>query len=603
MIRVVLPAHLRTLAGTGSEVQLELSGPVTMGAVLDALEERFPVLRGTIRDHVTLKRRAYVRFFACAEDFSHEPSDTLLPDSVTSGKEPFYIVGAIAGGLDAVSERASFAFVPASIERLAARYYVVFCWTAALAIGVAVLWADQKKALWFDEIITVTLARVSFATLWTALTTGTDNNPPLLYLLVDPLIRILPGPEMAVRLVSGAAFLLTAWCLYRLAQPYTTKPFAIAAGFLPLITFVAGYIDEARPYVLALAFVALSLLLWQRATSQNRRPAHIVGLALAVACALSSHFSATLLVGALFAGECARTLLRRRIDWAVVLGIAAGCIPLLFFLPIVQGVRNVIGAGAFWAIPTLDAVVQQTRDAVLPLKILAAIILAAVILRSKSRESVRSPAPVHEWIAWIVLLGAPVEGYVQSRFTGAFTMRYAMAMVLPFSLVLALVCDRISRGSVVAAIAIVAICTAAGVQNLRKSVAERPNPYRQFQQTLAAQLPPDQPLVIGTPLLYLPLQHYAPEPLHSRLIYLTAPDLALKQRGTNTPDLNIEHLAQFSSLRVVGYPQFIAKRTPFLVLMRESDHFTWLGKQLAADSVPLQKLACASVGCLYQAWK
>ncbi len=98
MIRVILPQHLRTLARTGAEVQLEVEGPVTQRSVLDALEARYPMLRGTIRDHVTQQRRAFLRFFACEEDLSHEPPDAPLPDAVASGKEPLLIIGAIAGG-------------------------------------------------------------------------------------------------------------------------------------------------------------------------------------------------------------------------------------------------------------------------------------------------------------------------------------------------------------------------------------------------------------------------------------------------------------------------------------------------------------------------
>jgi sulfur-carrier protein len=98
MIRVVLPAHLRTLARVDSEVTLDVASPVTQRAILDALEARYPMLRGTVRDHVTLKRRAFVRFFACEQDLSHEPVDAPLPDAVATGAEPFLIVGAMAGG-------------------------------------------------------------------------------------------------------------------------------------------------------------------------------------------------------------------------------------------------------------------------------------------------------------------------------------------------------------------------------------------------------------------------------------------------------------------------------------------------------------------------
>lgn len=98
MIRVILPPPLRVLAGTGPEVTLDIEGPITQRAVLDALEARYPMLRGTIRDHETLQRRPFVRFFACEEDLSHEPPDAPLPEAVARGKEPFLVVGAIAGG-------------------------------------------------------------------------------------------------------------------------------------------------------------------------------------------------------------------------------------------------------------------------------------------------------------------------------------------------------------------------------------------------------------------------------------------------------------------------------------------------------------------------
>ena len=101
MIRVVLPAHLRTLARVDGEVKVALEGPATVRAVLDALEAAYPMLRGTIRDHATRERRAFLRFFACEQDLSHEPVDTPLPDAVAQGTEPFLVVGAMAGGAGA----------------------------------------------------------------------------------------------------------------------------------------------------------------------------------------------------------------------------------------------------------------------------------------------------------------------------------------------------------------------------------------------------------------------------------------------------------------------------------------------------------------------
>ncbi len=98
MIRVILPHHLRTLAHVGAEVQLEVESPITIRSVIDAIEVRYPMLAGTIRDHVTQQRRPFLRFFVCNEDWSLEPPETPLPEVIASGKEPFYIIGAIAGG-------------------------------------------------------------------------------------------------------------------------------------------------------------------------------------------------------------------------------------------------------------------------------------------------------------------------------------------------------------------------------------------------------------------------------------------------------------------------------------------------------------------------
>ncbi len=98
MIRVALPHHLRTLASVGKEVEVQVEGPVTLGAILDAVEARYPMLRGTIRDQVTHQRRDFIRFFACGQDLSHVPADTPMPEAIVTGAEPFRVVGAMAGG-------------------------------------------------------------------------------------------------------------------------------------------------------------------------------------------------------------------------------------------------------------------------------------------------------------------------------------------------------------------------------------------------------------------------------------------------------------------------------------------------------------------------
>jgi uncharacterized protein len=127
MIRVVLPAHLRTLAQVDGEVKLEVEAPVTARSVLDALEERYPMLRGTVRDHVTQQRRPFVRFFACEQDLSHESPEAPLPDAVVSAAEPFVIIGAIAGG--STNGKICYIEMPTTdISRSAEFYQRVFGW-------------------------------------------------------------------------------------------------------------------------------------------------------------------------------------------------------------------------------------------------------------------------------------------------------------------------------------------------------------------------------------------------------------------------------------------------------------------------------------------
>jgi molybdopterin synthase sulfur carrier subunit len=116
MIRVLLPQHLRTLARVGGEVLLEVESPVTQRSILNALEARYPVLQGTIRDHDTLNRRPFLRFFACEEDLSHEPPDALVPQSVAAGTEPFLIIGAIAGGSSDKADEGKAALPPNGVS-------------------------------------------------------------------------------------------------------------------------------------------------------------------------------------------------------------------------------------------------------------------------------------------------------------------------------------------------------------------------------------------------------------------------------------------------------------------------------------------------------
>ncbi len=493
--------------------------------------------------------------------------------------------------------------LPDSLEKLASERFSWFCWIAALLLAFTAVWVAARNAVWFDEVITLTLARLPLGKLWLALSNAVDWNPPLFYFPVGVLLHVLPSAELAVRLPSIVASAVAGICCYLLTKPYLHRPFAIAAAFLPLITFAAQYIDEGRAYATALAFMLLAVVFWQRANSARRTWLTFAGLTCSIALAISSHYSATLVVSALLVGECAKIVFKHRLDWAAIASIVIGSTPLLVYRPMMSAIHRMMLTG-FWSNPSLRSVITDTVNSIAMDrgKYFLLIFLAALVLRKRVQpdpaEAPRWPAP--ELAVWLIFLLAPIEGYLQSRFSGGFTIRYALPMVFPIAFVTAWVCERLSRGSSVAALALIAIATLAGIRNLETSDRPSRADCSRLLALAKSQASPGERIVIGTPLLFPPLYHYAASTLRPRLLYLFGPGHAIDQTGTDTPDLNIRGLSTSGGFPVARYSSLVAAKERFLLLANDKDHFTWIVKQLESDRVPLVKKSCIGHLCAYQ---
>jgi hypothetical protein len=371
------------------------------------------------------------------------------------------------------------------------------------------------------------------------------------------------------------------------------------------MTEARKYIIEGRPYASTLALTATALLCWREAAAGRHRKLCLAGLAFSIALAISSHYSATLVFAPLMAGEMIRTLARRKSDVAMWIAIAAGAIPLLFLQPLFAGVRQYLVS--YWARPSLRDVIVDTFYFFVPVQghyaglfgLLVVFLASMVVLgrRIAPANVPEAPIGIPQLTAWIVLLCAPLLGYLQSRASGGFTIRYALPMAIPYALLLALICYRVTRGSALAGAALVVSTVLVASASLVKG--NHPGiELAELQKDVSQYTASPRRIVIGDPIMFMSLYHYADAALRSKLLYVPDPHLAKKYLGSNSADLNIERLGKYSRLPLGAYQTLVQTREPVFVFAKS---FTWIDKALQGDSVPIRKLNCR-FGCWYQAW-
>jgi hypothetical protein len=472
-----------------------------------------------------------------------------------------------------------------------------------------------KRPLWFDEIITVYMAHLSFHTALAALRSAADTNPPMLYPPVRLAQHFISQPALAVRLPSILFFSIFTYFLYRIARAYMPPVFAFLACLIPEVTFAANYSYEGRSYACILACATVALFSWREMCAGRRRIPYAVLLASSLALAISSHYSATLLFAVLASGEAVRILQKKSVDWLTLSALAVGVLPLLFMRPLLTALH--VYLVAYWSKPTFPEVLKGWVGALMPgvhqrfkmavllpggklLPFLA--VLAFFLPRLGIRGKVEPESiPLAEKVVWIVLLCAPIVGFIQGMITGGFTIRYALPMVIPYALLIALVLQALTRGSSAFALLSVALILFSVTQDALREVRESETAGKNMKAELnvlnhSSQL---SSIVIGDPLLYSPLFFYAGPLVQPRLVYLSDPGLAAARLGFNSPDITLQNLAHFSPLQAVDYNGFLKAHGTFEVLL-DQDPNEWAGKQFALEHVASTPQACYSFGCVYR---
>ena len=469
----------------------------------------------------------------------------------------------------------------------------------------------ESKLLWNDELFTVYIAGLpTVGDILTILATGIEQLPPTFHLLTRLLIRSFGEHHLTVRLPAIVGVGAMAICLYRIVSHRTSPAYGLIAMILPLATQppveqAYSYAYEARPYGLLLAFSAASLLCWQAAAEERRRPVSLAGLTATLAAGLASHYYAVVLFVPLAMGEVARSLGRRRLDPAIWLAFGLATIPLWTFLPLIRAGRQL--AATFWARPQWGALIGFYQNvlspAVVPLVVILIVLSIYAIARPFPRDG-RAPSaatvpPIHELVAALGYLAIPgIEIVMAKLVTGAFTDRYALPALIGFALVIPwgayhLFDRHVTLGVAVAALLCGWFVVKVGIEparQLRQDRANQAGVYRLFRSGL----PGDVPIVIASPHAFLQLTYYAPPDLTSRLVYLAAPEEAMRYLETDTPEVGVVEFRRWTSLQVEPYQEYIRAHPRFLLYTRGP--WVWLVQALQARGARMQ--VCAMDGAL-----
>jgi hypothetical protein len=443
---------------------------------------------------------------------------------------------------------------------------VLLAFTAIYLLG-AVLHAHSKP-FWYDEIITVMVARTpDLPTAWRA-ALESEAMPPLSFALTHLCVRWFGVNEVSARMPAILGFWIFCLSLFSFTRRRIGIYYALTAMLLPVITGAYLYSVEARAYGPELAFCGLALVAWQSAAENRRRSLAVPGLAISLAAALLCHYYAALLYLPLCGAECLRSYRRRSVDWRICLAFAAGTLPVLWRMATIVGV--VKGFTHTWAPPSPEQIpefwetgLQQTATFVaLWLGLLA---LAIVANRNAPAPPEDAPAqvPDHEWIAGVLFLAIPTMAVIGALLvTHMFTFRYALIGLTGFYLLAPMLAAHFLGGRALWGLTMLAV-TAVGLGFATIDVPPRQDPFD--DEPILREALRQGPVVIPDGQLFLRMWHYAPADSKARLLFLADNDAAVKYMGFDTIDGGMRGLVRWSSMPLVEYKDFAAPGREFLV--------------------------------------
>jgi hypothetical protein len=446
------------------------------------------------------------------------------------------------------------------------RTVVLLALTAFYFIG-AILHA-RSKPFWYDEIITVAIARTpDLATTWRA-AMEIDAMPPLSHAMVHLATRLFGFSEVSVRVPAMVGFWVFCLSLFWFTRRRIGILYALSAMLLPVITGAYLYSAEARAYGPELAFIGLALVAWQNATENRRRSLAIPGLALSLAAALLCHYYAALLYLPLGGGECLRAYRTRRIDWAIWAAFAAGMLPVVWRMATIVSV--VKGFTHTWSPASPEQIFEYWETGLQQSGTFVALFLgtlALAILANRNApaesESAGAKVPDHEWLAGVLFLAIPTAAIVGGMLvTHMFTFRYALIGLTGFCLLVPMLAAHLLGGRALWGLVMFAV----SMGGLGFAAIDNPPWQNPFDaEPMLQEALQKGPVAIPDGQLFLRMWHYAPPDLKAHLLFLANDEAAVKYMGFETIDQGIRVMMPWSSVPLVEYTTFATPGREFLV--------------------------------------
>ena len=495
----------------------------------------------------------------------------------------------------------------ANIAEFGAQRSTVILVLILLAAGLLSTLHAVVKPFWYDEICTVITSRLANqAEVWKALNDAADTNPPLYYSVTRATRQLIPDDHLGYRLPSILGLLAILAGLYLFLCRRVNHLAALVGAAFVLCTPLASYAFEARPYALMLGCISGAILAWQRIDDSKL---YSIGLAIALAAAVSVHYYAILVWPAFVLAEAAVWLFRCRFRIGAWAGIFAGAVPLLFFAGLLGNLRQYYGRN-FWAQPSaaqalsaydwlfsVDSDWGWTFTAAL-----TAIFVYWSLIHTSKPAPRRGPGkqngpdrqeralPVEECVLILVLLWLPVIAVAVAKVThGGMISRYMMPTVLGAALAVGYLVSKApveARGLLLVLLLMnYGLSAVSDVKKLLKGalLEQRAAAASEVGTILARHAEPDLPVVISSGLRYLPMAYYTPAGASSRLYAITEPEEALKFAGTDSVDLALLVLRRYFPLQVEDYGDFAPSHREFILVSASGQWFDWWPARLAHD--------------------
>lgn len=449
------------------------------------------------------------------------------------------------------------------------------------------LWICRIKLFWDDEFFTLYLARAPWHSLVQALFTGADQHPPAFYYLTHLVTQLFGTSHLTVRLPAIFGFWLFCICAYEIVRSLAAPSWAVVAMLLPLATDFYYYATEARGYGLVTGFAALAVLSWLKVTAHRRRTLFLPLLAFGLVAAISSHYYAVLTAFSLGIGELVRTRQTRRFDLGVWVALAFTFVPIVLFLPVIRGAKQY--SLHFWAIPAWSDALKfypsELGLGIFPL--LGALAFAVSFGFSLSGwieiDPLRQRGPLKSWEATALCLLAALPFLTMALaklVTHGFSNRYAIATAAGVTILTAYTLSRIAPRSLAAlAAALTCLCVfLIQVRLLRSRFLEERVVYKSYVSRLSQT--GTQQIAISEWGVMHRVSFYSPRSLATRVVYVAAPDISIKELGQDTIDRGALALRPWFPLQILSVPSFLNNNQHFLVFGHNVEHWTWIIHEL-----------------------